>query len=140
MNSTRKDGELHRCGLRDGSWDVLSTKIEAVHGAVPLDMVATVTGRLVITLATVAVGAGVEAGPEGEDSMAENSSLSFSFFICRSFVVFLNFFFHLPSVGTRTNCWTVFFLFFTKHRKNKRFFRLREKKDKHEDPFLPRNN
>jgi hypothetical protein len=76
-------------------------KAEAVHGAVPLDLEATVTGHPDSTLAMARAVAGEEAGPEGEDSMAENST-----------VLFFLLFFHLPLVGTCTNCGTVFFLFF----------------------------
>ncbi len=52
-------------------------KAEAVHGAVPLDREATVTGHPDSTLDMAGAVAGEGAGPEGEDSVAEISTVSF---------------------------------------------------------------
>jgi hypothetical protein len=73
-SSTRKGGELHRSALRDGSWAALTSQTEAVLGVVALVMAAMITGRQIICMASTGVGAGVVAGPEGEDLTAENSS------------------------------------------------------------------
>jgi hypothetical protein len=104
-------------------------KAEAVHAAVPLDLEVTVTDNLVSTLAmaAVVVVAGEEAGPKGEDSMAENSTVSLFFF----------YFFFSPAFG-----WYqyqlrdgFFFFLFSNTEQMKRFFGLR-KNNKHEDPFF----
>jgi hypothetical protein len=74
------------------------------------------------------VGAGVEAGPEGEDLMAENSSLYYSLFICHSFVIFFTFFFTcLWLISVPTDGRFLFF-FFTKHRKKYEVFWASRKK------------
>jgi hypothetical protein len=64
----------------------------------------TVTDHLGSTPAIGVVVAGEEAGPEG-DGLTAGDSFCFV-------VLFFLLFFHLPSVGTRTNCGTVFFFFF----------------------------
>jgi hypothetical protein len=119
--SPRGDAAQCCCALPAGSWGRSSERAEAVHGArlqsvaVPSGLEAMATAHPGNTAAMAAAVAGEEAGPEGEDPMLENS------------VVFLYFFFHLPSVGTCINCGTVFSFFFSTQNKGKRFFGLPKK-------------